>query len=135
MKDFRERVVQSPTKISEVTDLLHSGQLVKALRKARAAGLTISQANIDATAKAMFDKGRAGELLSIIDTLDVRIPYNVEALLIRAFEARDYHTFLKQTHRLRAAAHLEPQIEEAISVVERRAPKEAAAWRRKFSAF
>ena len=134
MKDFRQRVVQRPPERSELTDLLSQGQLAKALRKARAAGFVILQEEIDDTAKAMFRAGRAGELLSIIGTVEAKLPYDTTALLIRAFEAGDHHAFLKQAHRLRATAGLENRIQEAITAIERRAPDEASAWRRKFGA-
>lgn len=134
MKDFRQRVVQRRPDRSEVTVLLRQGQLAKALRRARAAGFVILQEEVDATAKAMFRAGRAGELLAMIGTVDVKLPYDTTALLLRAFEAGDHHTFLKQAHRLGAAAGLEIRIEEAIAAIERRAPKEASAWLRKFGA-
>jgi hypothetical protein len=82
----------------------------------------------------MFSAGRAGELLAMIGTVDVKLPYDTTALLIRAFEMRDHHTFLKQVHRLRATAGFESQIQEAITAIEWRAPIEASAWRRKFGA-
>ena len=134
MMDFRQRVVQRPPERSEVIDLLRQGRLAKALRKARAAGFVILQEEIDATAKAMFSAGRAGELLAMIGTLDVKLPYATTALLIRALEAGDYHTFLKQAHRLRVTVGLESQIQGAITAIERDAPNEASAWRRKFGA-
>jgi hypothetical protein len=134
MKDFRPRVVQRCPDRSEVTDLLRQGQLAKALRRARAAGFVIPQEDVDATAKAMFRAGRTGELLAMIGTVDVKLPYDTTAMLIRAFVAEDYHTFLKQAHRVGAAAGLEGRIEEAITAIERHAPKEASAWRRKFRA-
>jgi hypothetical protein len=134
MKDFRQQVVRRPPDRSEVTALLRQGGLVKALRRARAAGFVISQEEIDATAKAMFVAGRAGELLAMIGTVDVKLPYDTRTLLIRAFERRDHHTFLKQALRLNATAGFERQIQEAITALERRAPIEASAWRRKFGA-
>jgi hypothetical protein len=134
MKDFRQRLVQRPPERSEVTSLLRQGALAKALRKARAAGFVILQEEIDATAKAMFGAGRAGELLAMIGTVDVKLPYDTTTLLIRAFEAGDHHTFLKQAHRLRTTAGLESRIQEAITAIEQRAPNEASAWRRKFGA-
>ena len=108
--------------------------MAKALRKARAAGVIIPQEEIDATAKAMFRAGRAGELLALIGSVDVRLPYDTTTLLVRAFDSGDHHTFLKQAHRLGVSEELAPRIQEAIVVIERRAPKEATAWRRKFSA-
>jgi hypothetical protein len=134
MKDFRQPVVQRRPDRSDVTDLLQQGQLAKALRRARAAGFVFPRQDLDATAKAMFRAGRAGELLTIIGTVDVKLPYDTTALLIRAFETGDHHTFLKQAHRLAAAAGLEIRIKEAITAIERRAPKEASAWCRKFGA-
>jgi hypothetical protein len=73
-------------------------------------GYGILQEEIDATAKTMFGAGRAGELLAMIGTVDVKLPYDTTALLIRAFEAGDHHTFLKQAQRLRAMAGLESRI-------------------------
>ena len=132
MKDFRQRVVQHSVERSEVTALVRQGRLAKALRKARAADFVILQEEIDATAKAMFGAGRAGELLAMIGMVDVKLPYDTTALLIRAFEVGDHHTFLKQAQRLHATAGLENRIQEAITAIEGRAPNEASAWRRKF---
>jgi hypothetical protein len=134
MKDFRDRVEQRPPDPAEVADLLRQGHIAKALRKARVAGVVVQQEEVDATARAMFHAGRAGELLALIGTVDVKLPYGSTTLLTQAFEVGDYHTFLKQAHRLGAAAGFETQIAEAIAVIERRAPKEASAWRRKFGA-
>lgn len=132
MKDFRRQVVQRPPEYSEVIALLRQGALAKAVRKARAGGFVIPQEEIDATAVGMFHAGSAGALLAMIGTMNVKLPYDTTALLIRAFEAGDHHAFLKQAHRLRMASGLESQIQEAIIAIERRAPYEASAWRRKF---
>lgn len=134
MEDFRHRVVRRRPDRSDVGRLLRQGQLAKALRSARAAGVVIGQDEIDATAKAMFRAGRAGELLALIGTVDVRLPYDSVVLLRRAFEAGDHHTFLKQAHRLHSSTGLEVEIEQAITAIARRAPKEASAWRGKFGA-
>lgn len=133
MKDFRNQVVQRPLDHSAVIDLLRQGHLAKALRKARTAGISISQSEIDSTARTLFDAGRAGELLAMIEKVEVNLPYDKEALLIRAFSAGDYHTFLKQAYRLNASRGIEGRIREAIEAVELRAPLEASAWRRKFA--
>ena len=134
MKDFRQRVVQRRPDQSEVTDILRKGHLGKAHRRARAAGSVILQEDIDATAIAMFRAGRAGELLAMIGKVDLKLPYDINTLLIRTFEARDYHTFLKQVHRLGMTAEHGIRIKKAITVVERSAPMEASAWRRKLRA-
>ena len=131
MKDFRQQVVQHRPDESEVTDLLRKGRLRKAFRKARAAGFVIPQEDIDATAIAMFRSGRAGELLALVGKEDVKLPYDITSLLIRAFEAKDYHTFLKQVYRLDQKAKHEVRIKEAIMVIEKSAPWEASAWRHK----
>jgi hypothetical protein len=81
----------------------------------------------------VFRAGRAGELLATIGAVDVKLPYDTAALFARVFVAGDYHTFLKQAHRIGATAGNEGRIEEAIAAIERHAPKEARAWRRKFS--
>lgn len=133
MKEFLPQAPPRPTR-SDVNDLLRQGQLAKALRTARAAGLMIPQEEVDATAKAMFRAGRAGELLAMVGAVNVKFPYDTNALLIRAFEAGDHHAFLKQAHRLGAREGLERRIEEAITAIGQRAPMEASAWRRKFSA-
>ena len=132
MKDFRERVVQRPPNQADVENLLRKGLLIKAIRKARLAGIDIPQREINSTAKAMFHKGQAGALLSMIDKMDVTLPYDVKSLLIRSFEVRDYHTFLKQVFRLGKAADHRLRIKYAINAIERTAPREANDWRRKF---
>ena len=132
MKDFRNRLVERGPDPEEVRQLLNKGQLTKALRKARAAGIVIRQEDIDAAAQAMFRAGQAGELLAMIGKVGVKLPYDITALLIRAFEVGDHHTFLKQAHRLGAGSGLKIQIEQAIMAIGRRAPNEASAWRRKF---
>ena len=131
MIDFRQRVRQRRPDRSEIMDTLSKGQLAKALRKAKSAGVEIGQQEIDVTVSAMFRAGRTGELLAIIGKMDVSLPYDECTLFIRTFEARDYHTFLKQVHRLGVASEHRARIEEAISVVAERAPSEAADWRTK----
>lgn len=131
MKDFRQHVVKRSPDLSEITEILRMGQLGKALRKARAAGIVISQSDIDATAMAMFRGSRAGELLAMIGKIDVKLPFDVSELLIRTFETRDYHTFLKQIHRLDMGAEHHDRVTKAIDAIERTARLEASAWRRK----
>ena len=100
MRDFRERLVQHPPSESQIRSILQKGHLKKALRKARSAGIHIRQEEIDTVAKAMFLSGRAGELLSMDAEIGIEIPYDATTLLIRAFEKKDYHNFLKHGHRL-----------------------------------
>lgn len=132
MKDFRHRLVRHTTHPSEVTALLRKGQLAKALRKARQAGVPVSQEQIDSTARAMFRAGRAGELLAMIGSVDVKLPFDTVTLLNRSYEVGDHHTFLKQAHRLAASVGLEQRVTDAILAIAHRAPEEAAIWRRKF---
>ena len=134
MRDFRPRVVQRRPSQSEITEILRKGQLTKALRKARVAGFVIAQEDIDATAKAMYRSGRAGELLATIGKLDIELPYDTTTLLIRAFDAGDYHNFLKHVHRLGMAPQHRKRITEAITKIKHRAPLEANSWHRKLCA-
>ncbi len=132
MENFRSRLVRRPADPTMVHELLHKGQLQKAIRKARPLGVMLKQEEIDAAARAMFRNGRAGELLSCIESLPISLPYDVPTLLRRAFEVGDYHAFLKQAHRLRVKAGFEREIDEAIRMIQQKMPGEAAAWRRKF---
>ena len=132
MKDFRSRVTHVGPTLADVEALLKDGQLTKALRKARAAGLTVPEEQIAAAAKTMLRSGRAGELLSLVGTPGLQIPFDTPTLLRRTLEARDYHTFLKQAHRLGVSEGFEREIGQAIAAIEVRAPREAAAWRQKF---
>ena len=131
MRDFRERVTQRPPDKSDIDEALRTGQLGKALRKARTAGIAIDQTDIEATARTMFHTGRAGVLLSMVGTVDVRLPFDVQTLLVRAFEGGDYHNFLKHVHRLGVAAQHEDRVKAAIGAVQAKAPREAKAWRKK----
>ena len=133
MKDFRSRVIERPPTLADLEALLKEGQLTKALGRARATGLKVPQQQIDAAAAKMFRSGRAGELLSLVGSPGLRLPFDTRTLLRRAFEAHDYHTFLKQAHRLRLSEGLEKEIGHSIAAIEARAPREAAAWRQKFS--
>ena len=134
MKDFRLVVTPvRPPERSDVEDLLKKGQLAKALRAARAAGIVVTDDEIDATARKMFLSGRVGELLAMIGNVNVKLPHDTGALLLRAFEVGDHHTFLKQAHRLGMCSGLEGEINKAIGAIEVRAPREANDWRRKFS--
>ncbi len=117
---------------SELETLLEQGQLTKALRKAKAAGLPLSQERIAAAATKMLRSGRAGELLSLVGSPGITLPFDAPTMLRRAFEGRDYHGFLKQAHRLGMIQGLERDIGQAIAAIEAHAPREAAAWRRKF---
>lgn len=133
MKDFRQQVKamqRNPSK-SEIIELLQKGHLKKAIRKAQVAGLVIPQEEIDATAVAMFRSRRAGELLAMIDKVEIKLPYNATSLLIRAFEVGDYHNFLKHVHRLGMKAQHEERIKEAIKGIEQNAPLQANTWYRK----
>lgn len=132
MRDFRSRVVQKQPTAADVEALLQKGQITKALRQARAARLSVPQQHIDAAAAKMFRAGRAGELLSLLGSPHVQLPFDAPTLLRRAFEAHDYHGFLKQAHRLGLREGLEGEIGQAIAAIEARAPREAAAWRQKF---
>ena len=132
MRDFRERVTQRRPDKSDIDEALRSGQLGKALRKARTAGIAISQTDIEAAARTMFHTGRAGVLLSMVGRVDVSLPFDVQTLLVRAFEGGDHHNFLKQVHRLGMAAQHEDRIKAAICAVQAKAPREAKAWRKKF---
>jgi hypothetical protein len=134
VKDFRSRVIQRPPTVADVEALLKEGELTKAVRRAHAAGLKVPQQQIDATATEMFRSGRAGELLSLVGTTGLNLPFDTTTLLRRAFETRDYHTFLKQAHRLKVSEGFEREIGQAIGAIEARAPGEAAAWRQKFLA-
>jgi hypothetical protein len=81
----------------------------------------------------MFRSRRAGELLSLVGTTRLKLPFDTPTLLRRAFEAHDYHTFLKQANRLKLSEGFEREIAQAIEAIEARAPGEAVAWRQKFS--
>src|SRR5260370_36080552 len=96
VKDFRSQVVKTAPTVIDIDGLLKEGQLAKALRKARAAGFTLPQQQIDATAAKLFRSGRAAELLSLIGSLGLPLPLDTPTLLRRASEACDYHTLLKQ---------------------------------------
>ena len=135
MKDFRSRIVERAPTRSEVEHLLQKGDLAKALRKAKKARIKITQNEIDTAAKKAYSAGRAGELLAMVgvDKYEVRFPFEKRELLILAFESRDYHTFLKQAHRLRVREGIETYIEAAILAIDKRRPEEAASWRKKFS--
>jgi hypothetical protein len=90
----------------------------------RTAQRALPQAEIDAAPDAMVRNRRAGELLSRIRVLEVRLPFDVATLLRKAFEAKDYHTFLKQAHRLRVRARFEKEIELAIHSSDERRQKQ-----------
>ena len=132
MKDFRPRLVARLPGPGLIQELLRQGKLQKAIRKARALGMTLPQTEIDAAARVMVRNHRAGELLSYIGVLEIKLPYDVATLLRKAFEAKDYHTFLKQAHRLHVKAGFETEIDLAIRAIELRTKTEAAAWLRKF---
>jgi hypothetical protein len=132
VKDFRSRVTHVSPTLAEVEALLKDGQLTKALRRARAAGLRVPQEQVVAAATVMLRSGRAGELLSLVGTPGLQFPFDTPTLLRRAFAAGDYHTFLKQAHRLGVSEGFEEEIGQAIAAIEARAPREAAAWRQKF---
>ena len=135
MQDFRSRLVKRTSDAGSIQELLDQGQLSKALRTAKSIGVTVQQEQIDRAAAQMVRQHRATELLSLVGGSDeVQLPYDTLSLLRAAFQARDYHGFLKQAHRLRIKSGLETEIEEAIGSIRRRAPNEADSWLRKFGA-
>ncbi|SRR5712692_3091990 len=133
MQDFRPRLTKPRIGSAQVEQLLAQGQLVKAIRKAKALAVAIPQERIDQVAQRMLRQHRASELLTLIDQADLRLQYDAVTLLRAALAARDYHGFLKQAHRLKIKVGLEPEIDQAIAAVRLRAPNEAEAWRRKFA--
>ncbi len=140
MKDFRSqlRPPAPPTHqtAADVARLLDAGQLSKALRMARRLGVAEAELRplILAAAQSMYHHRRAAELLSVIGVFPVDLGYSVDDLLRRVYETRDYHGFLKQTHRLGAGAAFGAEIETAMQDLARRGrAEEAEAWRRKFA--
>jgi hypothetical protein len=131
MKDFRLKVVQRDPGLADILELLSKGQLKKALRKARAAGVSVSQTEIDAAANRMYSRGGVSELLALIGEEGVVLPYNIRTLVDRALEIGDYHGLLKQAKRLELLVHYESQVRKAIEAIESCVPREAEAWRRK----
>lgn len=133
MKDFRTILVKREVTDSDLAELLTAGLLAKAFRLAKASKRTISEDDIANAARDLFRKGRTGELLSLIGTMEVVLPFSAQELLLRAYELRDYHTFVKQAVRLGCVAGLETQLSAALAFIGERAPIEAAAWRRKLA--
>lgn len=136
MEDFRSRLTPRQQDPNRLNDLLQQGKLAAALRMAKALGIAQSelQSKIQHAAREMFYGRRVGELLSCLGELEVPLPYDVPMLLNRLFDYGDYHSFLKQAYRLRVKAGSEGNIAAAIEAIAKRAPIEAAAWRRKFDA-
>src|ERR1700722_10038842 len=100
MKDFRARVIKKAPNTADIKRFLDEGRLAVGLRNARSVGFEISQHDIDAVAMRMFRAGKIGELLSLSRIPDLHLPIDVRTLLRECFDLRDYHTFLKQVHRL-----------------------------------
>ncbi len=132
MQDFRNRVTKAAPDPGLIDRLLDRGHIAKAMRQARAQGVAIPQARIDEVASQMLKRHRASELMSLIGYTDVRLPFDATTLLEAAFDARDYHGFLKHAHRLKVSG-VQAHVAEAIAALREAAPAEADAWSRKFA--
>jgi hypothetical protein len=138
VQDFRERLtprIPANETIADVDRLLQQGRMMRALRMARRIGVSEEDMRTRTIAAAtyMYQHKQVGEVLSAIATHGVDVGYSVETLLRRLYDYRDYHTFLKQAHRLSVRGELLPEIESAINHLrERGRADEAAAWARKF---
>lgn len=111
---------------------LDRGRIAKALKQARSAGIVLKRDQIDSAARALFDSGSVGELLSLVGRIDVKLPFDTTTLLTRAFDKEDYHTFLKQVLRLGLEAEFTSEIRDAICMIRKRNEKEAGEWSQKF---
>ena len=111
---------------------LDNRQIGKALRRARSRGIVLDGDQIAPAAFALFESGGVGELLALVDQDDVKLPFDAKQLLTRAFDKEDYHTFLKQILRLGLRDDFTSEIRQAIGMISKRNPGEAAAWSEKF---
>lgn len=77
---------------------------------------------------------RYNELLSFIYISDNVLNIDVQFLLLKLYDKRDYPSFLKQAYRFKYVAELEQEINNAINWhLEKKLP-DSVAWRNKFDA-
>lgn len=133
MRDFRPqiKIKSRHEEILEILKLLKAGCLGKALRRAKRIEYIIPQERIDQSARKLFRSRQFGTLLSLIDRIQVNLPYDTDLLLIRTFNQRDYHSFLKQVHRLGRVSRHAPRVHQAIAAIYKSQPSEASDWFRK----
>lgn len=83
-------------------------------------------------ARKMLISNRASELLGYINKYRFKTQYEIKTLLLGAFDAGDYHGFLKNIFRFELYKGLENEIENSIDhLLKKGQITDAQAWRRK----
>jgi hypothetical protein len=91
------------------------------------------QADIDIGIQKLSLAHRANEALSFIHKHEFPTRHSIKDLLLVTFNARDFHSFLKNAYRFEVYDGLEEKIELAIKTLfEKGQAHDAEGWQRKF---
>ena len=138
-KDFRPKLQQKDSTPSatreEIDRRFRKGELLKAAKLCARLGFPLSdfQASIEAVARRLYHAHQAGLVLSFVHDTGVSVGIETLTLLKAMFEVKDYHGFLKQTHRFKIFAGVEHEIDDAIEkLIDKKQVTDAEGWRRKF---
>jgi hypothetical protein len=124
-----------PSTGEEISRLFQKGDFQKAIQQAKKIGepLCSFQADIEAGARKLLLSRRSSELLSTIYRNAIIVQYDLTTLLSAAFDAGDYHGFLKNAYRFKVHAGLDDKITGAIDcLMKKNQIHDAQAWQRKF---
>lgn len=131
LREFKPRRETGKGSLSEIAELIEAGEFKKAYRYCRENGYRLDafQKSLAKMGRKMF-YSRPGELASLILRYRIDVGYDIRCILRSQLNLKDYHGFLKNVHRFHLVKEFEPEVEHAMSCLNR--PEEAQAWRRKF---
>lgn len=113
------------------------GDFRKAVAECQRAGRPLGefQADLEQGAQRLVTSRRAGIVLEFMDKYNLRVQYDLAALLQAVFDAGDYHGFLKNIHRFRVVDGFEQEIGASVAALtEKGHSADAQAWQNKIRA-
>lgn len=121
----------------EIRRCFQQGDFQKAVFECQQAGCPLGQfqADVEQGAHRLVTSRRAGVVLDFMHKYNVRVQYELPALLQAVFEAGDYHGFLKNIHRFKIVDGFEQEIGVSVAALtEKGHAADAQAWQRKIQA-
>lgn len=118
----------------EIRQFFKAGDFHNAFSQLKKAGYHLDEFLDDILlgARKMIISNRASELLGYIHKYRFKTQYEIKTLLLGAFDASDYHGFLKNIFRFKLYKGLENEIENSIDYLLKKGQiADAQGWRRK----
>lgn len=113
------------------------GDFQKAVAECQRAGRPLGefQTDLEQGAQRLVASRRAGVVLGFMGKYNLRVQYELPALLQAVFDAGDYHGFLKNIHGFKIKEGFEQEIATAVTALtEKGHAADAQAWQKKIRA-